>query len=214
MAKKKQIIAITTKTGDRGESGLANGVRLSKADVHFEVVGNLDELNSWLGLVVVKIKQFSDLLNLPNDQKDSSDTLSVLACTEFLEQVQDTLFYIGAEIARSPKAILKKSALDVLEKNSSQLGQVLADDWHTRFILPGGTELGSWLDITRTVCRRAERSMVLLQQQSAIDLDKNQLEFNPMLVKYLNRLSDYLYLLRCFFNDQLGYDEKEFQVKS
>lgn len=197
---KKQVISVTTKTGDRGESGLANGHRLSKANIHFEVVGNLDELNSWLGLVVVKLD------HLPSAAVETQEYVA------YLQQVQDTLFYIGAEVAQSPKARLKKSALDQLEKNASALQYALADDWHTRFVLPGGTEVGAWLDIARTVCRRAERSMVLLQQQSAVDLVKNQLEFNPMLVKYLNRLSDYLYLLRCFLNDQLGYDEKEFEV--
>jgi cob(I)alamin adenosyltransferase len=197
---KKQVISVTTKTGDRGESGLANGHRLSKANIHFEVVGNLDELNSWLGLVVVKLDH---LASAPVETQEY---------VAYLQQVQDTLFYIGAEVAQSPKARLKKSALDQLEKNAAALQDALADDWHTRFVLPGGTEVGAWLDIARTVCRRAERSMVLLQQQSAVDLVKNQLEFNPMLVKYLNRLSDYLYLLRCFLNDQLGYDEKEFEV--
>lgn len=204
MPKQKQVISITTKTGDRGESGLANGQRISKADIHFEVVGTLDELNSWLGLVVVKIEQLGDMVHT---------TVDVTEYSKYLQQIQDTLFYIGAEVAQSPKAILKKSALTQLEKNASQLQAELADDWHTRFVLPGGTEVGAWLDIARTVCRRAERSMVLLQRQSAVDPIKNQLEFNPMLVKYLNRLSDYLYLLRCYLNDQLGYDEQEFKVK-
>lgn len=211
MAKQKQVISITTKTGDRGESGLANGHRLSKADIHFDVVGNLDELNSWLGLVVVKIEQLS-LLEQP-DMSKKSKTFNFEEYVQYLQEVQDTLFYIGAEVAQSPKAVLKKTALNQLENNATKLQDSLAHDWHTRFVLPGGTEVGAWLDIARTVCRRAERSMVLLQRQSAVDPIKNQLEFNPMLVKYLNRLSDYLYLLRCYLNDQLGYDEKEFEVK-
>lgn len=204
MPKQKHVISITTKTGDRGESGLANGHRLSKADIHFDVVGNLDELNSWLGLVVVKLEQLAE---------GSKSTVDASEYVKYLQHVQDTLFYIGAEVAQSPKASLKKSSLNQLEKNASKLQDELAHDWHTRFVLPGGTEIGAWLDIARTVCRRAERSMVLLQRQSAVDPIKNQLEFNPMLVKYLNRLSDYLYLLRCYLNDQLGYDEKEFEVK-
>ena len=200
----KQVIFITTKSGDRGESGLANGIRLSKADIHFEVVGNLDELNSWLGLVVVKLTQ-ADL--------EPKKATSWKKFAVYLQELQDTLFYIGAEVAQSPKARLKPEALKKLEKNATTLQHALADDWHTRFVLPGGTEIGAWLDIARTVCRRTERSMVLLQHQSAVDLDKNQLEFNPMLVKFLNRLSDYLYLLRCFLNDQLDYTEREFEVK-
>lgn len=189
---KKPIISVTTKTGDKGQSSLANGKRLSKADLHFEVVGNLDELNSWLGLVVVKLGS------------------SFAGTKTYLETIQDTLFYIGAEVAASPKARLKQSALIRLEKTTHQLQEALADDWHTRFILPGGTEIGAHLDIARTVCRRAERSLIVLSEQIAAQGDRT---LNPILPKYLNRLSDYLYVLRCFVNDQQGYSEKEFVAK-
>ena len=189
---KKTTISITTKTGDRGQSGLANGQRFSKADMHFEVVGTLDELNSWLGLVVVKLQQI--------EEKDWSSH------TAYLQEIQDTLFYIGAEVAKSPKVNLKKTSLDTLEQSTADLQDSLSDDWHTRFVLPGGTEIGAWLDIARTVCRRAERNLVSLQEKS---LDSDQAA-NPILRKYLNRLSDYLYLLRCFVNDSQGYDEREF----
>lgn len=186
---KKTVISVTTKTGDRGQSSLANGRRLSKSDLHFEVVGNLDELNSWLGLVVVKLG-------------------SAFAETKtYLETIQDTLFYIGAEVAASPKARLKQSALEKLEATTQKMQEALADDWHTRFILPGGTELGAHLDLARTVCRRAERSLTLLSEQAQAEGGE---ALNPILLKYLNRLSDYLYVLRCFVNDQQGYSEKEF----
>lgn len=185
---KKQVISVTTKTGDKGQSGLANGQRLSKSDLHFEVVGTLDELNSWLGLVVVKMNQ------VPHVEWQKH--------VNFLQEIQDTLFYIGAEVVESPKASLKDSALKKLERHTDALQQQLADDWHTRFVLPGGTEIGAWLDIARTVCRRAERSLVTLQEQRDNP--------NPILGKYVNRLSDFLYVLRCFVNDTQGYDEREF----
>ncbi len=195
---KKTVISVTTKTGDGGVSGLANGQRLSKADLHFEVVGTLDELNSWLGLVVVKLNQLGDVASWQTH-------------ATYLQEVQDTLFYIGAEVAQSPKAKLKHEALKKLEIAAENLQAQLADDWHTRFVLPGGTEIGAWLDIARTVCRRAERGMVQLQAvQSEASSDVTQ---NPILVKYINRLSDYLYVLRVFMNDQLQYEEREFVAK-
>lgn len=191
---KKTMISVTTKTGDGGVSGLANGERLSKADLHFEVVGTLDELNSWLGLVVVKLQQLGDVVTWQLH-------------SDYLQEVQDMLFYIGAEVALSPKAKLQHTALEKLEHATEELQGLLADDWHTRFVLPGGTEIGAWLDIARTVCRRAERGMVQLQ------LSHPEMTRNPLLIKYINRLSDYLYVLRVFMNDQLQYEEREFVAK-
>jgi len=196
---KKTLISVTTRTGDSGTSGLANGQRLSKADLHFEVVGNLDELNSWLGLAIVKLKQVS---------------LAETEFVSFLTEVQGTLFYVGAEVACSPKAKLSRSALTKLDQQTQALQEALAEDWHTRFVYPGGTELGAWLDIARTVCRRTERSLVVLAQQKAtaqaLPLEE---ALNPLLIKYINRLSDYIYVLRCFVNDALEYQEKEFVAK-
>jgi len=180
------VISVSTKTGDKGTSSLANGERVGKESLIFEVIGNLDELNSWLGLVAVKMKN-----EFPDHRK-------------YILELQDTLFYIGAEVAQSPKATLSKKALTTLEKNAEAIQDVMKDGWHSKFVLPGGTELGGWLDITRTVCRRCERSMVQLDTER---------ELNPMLIKYLNRLSDYIYLLRCFVNHALEYPEQLFEVK-
>lgn len=176
-------IKITTKTGDTGESGLANGQRLAKDSTFFEVVGTLDELNSWLGLLAVELS------------------------TEFPVQraqlfaIQDTLFYIGAEVAQSPKAKLAAAKVKELEKWQSMLEKVLEPNWHTKFLLPGGTLLGAHTDIARTVCRRAERHLIAHQRLQPV---------SPTLIHYLNRLSDYLFLLRCYFNQQSSYPEKEF----
>ena len=178
--------SISTKTGDTGESGLANGQRISKTSQIFEVVGDLDELNSWLGLVVVKLEEA-----FPKEK-------------EFLLEVQDTLFYIGAEIAGSPKAKLKQSQLAKMEKIADNLQKSMSDNWHTKFLLPGGTELGAWLDVARTVCRRAERQAWRLQADQPT---------SATVLRYLNRLSDYLYLLRCFVNQSMEYAEKKFIQK-
>lgn len=178
--------SISTKTGDKGETGLANGQRVPKKSLVFEVVGTLDELNSWLGLVVVKM-----------------DT-SFHEHRTFLLKVQDTLFYIGAELTHSPKAQLTTEKLKELEGVADKLQQSMASDWHTKFLLPGGTELGAWLDIARTVCRRAERGAWALADEETV---------SEIILKYLNRLSDYLYLLRCFTNQAVEFEEKKFEVK-
>lgn len=177
--------SISTKTGDKGESGLANGKRVAKTNQTFEVLGELDELNSWLGLIVVKLEDtFHDHRH-------------------FLLKVQDTLFYIGAEIAQSPKAKLTNDQLQELEQVADKLQQEMREGWITKFLLPGGTELGAWLDIARTVCRRVERHAWVLNDTTPI---------SPTVLKYLNRLSDYLYLVRCFVNQAVEYAEKPFEA--
>ncbi len=176
-------IHITTKTGDSGESALADGHRLPKDASHFEVIGTLDELNSWLGLVAA---------SLPN----SNSTVQ-----KQLYSIQETLFYIGAEVAASPKAKLPPNKVGELEEWQSELEKKLEDNWHTKFLLPGGTVLGGYIDVSRTVCRRTERLLIGHARQH---------ETAPVLMRYLNRLSDYLYLLRCFVNQQTSYAEIEF----
>jgi cob(I)alamin adenosyltransferase len=190
---KKTLIQISTKTGDRGETGLASGHRLAKDAIVFEVVGTLDELNSWLGVVLANVDQ-----SFMNHSKKND--VSVLK--ERLYHIQDTLFFIGAEVAGSPKAKLDDAELKDLEKWSDGLQLKMADNWTTQFLLPGGSQLGAWLDITRTVCRRCERVLVTYSREVAV---------RAVLLQYLNRLSDYLYVLRCWVNQELAYDEKPFK---
>ena len=182
----KKLINVSTKTGDKGESGLISGERVTKHQPVFMAIGEVDELNSWLGLIVA---QFG---------------AEFAAHKDFLLGVQDTLFYLGAELARSKKTKLTLPMVTELEQQSNELQKLLADDWHTKFLLPGGTVLGGYLDIARTVCRRTERSVVALAQQEDI---------RPVVFQYLNRLSDYLYILRCFINHALEYQEKKFEVE-
>lgn len=179
-------IRISTKTGDSGTSALANGKRFPKNASFFTVVGDLDELNSWLGLIAA---------GLPEQFAVIRPKLYVL---------QETLFYIGAEVAQSPKAKLEPAKVTELEAWQTELEKKLEHNWHTKFLLPGGTVLGGQLDVARTVCRRAERSLVAHSHEQQI---------SPVLAQYLNRLSDVLYLLRCFVNQQLSYDEKEFTAR-
>ncbi len=178
----KKILNVSTKTGDQGKTSLASGERLSKSDPIFEVIGTIDELNSWLGLVTAKFES------------------EFAPHKKFLYEVQDTLFYVGAEVAGSKKFLTEKQ-LQKVERKSAALQTSMAGGWHTKFLLPGGTELGAYLDIARTVARRAERLIVTQNERQPI---------RPLLLKYINRLSDYLYVLRCYVNHALEYREQEF----
>lgn len=182
----KKLISVTTKTGDAGESGLANGERVGKDHPVFEVIGTLDEVNSWLGLIAAKLGE------------------SFHAHKTFLYHVQDTLFYIGAEFAKSPKAALTEDKIMELEKRADVLQLSMSEGWHTQFLLPGGTELGGYLDVARTVARRCERLAVIYSKSEQV---------SPIVLRYLNRLSDYLYLLRCFVNHQEQYPEQKFEAE-
>ena len=183
----KKLIKVSTKTGDWGESGLITGERLPKSDSLFAGLGDIDELNSWLGLIAAKFGGEFSLYQ------------------RFLYRIQDTLFYLGAELAGSKKTKLEKQMVDELEKNSDTLQAQMAEVWHSKFLLPGGTQLGGYLDIARTVCRRSERSVVALARKRTI---------RPVVLQYLNRLSDYLYILRCYVNHTLQYREKKFKTKN
>lgn len=183
MTKKKTILSISTKTGDKGLSGLANGQRLSKSELIFEVLGSLDELNSHLGLSIAHLDE-----NFTEHK-------------HFLLEIQDVLFVIGAEVAQSPKVSLQQDQLDALEKKSETLQKELADNWTTKFIYPGGTKAAAMLDVTRTVARRVERVLVLFSVSQTL---------SPLILQYINRLSDFLFVFRCFVNEKEGYQEVQF----
>ncbi|MBP7768739.1 cob(I)yrinic acid a,c-diamide adenosyltransferase [Candidatus Woesebacteria bacterium] len=196
---KKTLIQISTKTGDAGLSGLADGARLSKDALIFEVVGTLDELNSWLGVVAAQLNE--------STQKSSEKRrfTAVKQMTKQLYAIQNTLFYIGAELANSPKVEFAVEDLHILEEWSDSLQHQLADNWTTLFLLPGGSSIGAWVDIARTVCRRAERVLVTHSHHSTV---------RPIILQYLNRLSDFLYVLRCFVNQEFSYTEQPFIAKN
>lgn len=164
------MIKVSTKTGDNGESGLANGKRLPKDHIIFEVLGTLDELNSHLGLCVIHISEKKMLL-----------------------QIQETLFHIGAEIAGSHKTKLESEEVTTLERETDRLQTLMEEHWYQKFLLPGGSEAGAHLDIARTVCRRAERLIITYGRQEPVSIH---------IQHYMNRLSDYLYVLRCFENTE------------
>lgn len=183
------MLSVSTKTGDKGKSSLANGARLSKDHPVFEVIGTIDELNSHLGLAVAKLKQQKSRLLKPH--------------TQFLETIQHELFTLGGEVAGA-KVKISRVFLQTLEKTSLELQQKMAKNWHHQFVLPGGHEIAAELDVARSVCRRLERRIVTLQKKRVI---------SAVVFQTVNRLSDYLYVLRCFVNQTLHKTEKYFVSK-
>jgi cob(I)alamin adenosyltransferase len=175
---------IYTKTGDKGTTSLIGGTKVPKNDIRIETYGTVDELNSWIGLV--------------NDQLQD-DTFK----TE-LKEIQDRLFTIGSSLATDTEKGSKMKLPDLNEADVSFLEKKM-DDMTSQlppmksFILPGGHVTVSSIHIARCVCRRAERLAVNMQQ--------HDLFVDETLIKYLNRLSDYLFTLSRFAAQKLGAEE-------
>lgn len=187
MPKKKAstLINVSTKGGDKGTSGLIDGVRLPKSSQIFEVLGEMDELNAWIGYSLVTLSK-----QLPEQ-------------SAALRHAQKNLYLLSALIAKADakKISVAEEELTILEKNSLFLQKSMKQDWTKSFLYPGGTETAARIDVTRAVCRRAERSLVKLSLQQRVP---------DIALQYLNRLSDYLYVLRCFVNFKEGYQEAVF----
>ncbi|GIV27817.1 MAG: cobalamin adenosyltransferase [Bacteroidia bacterium] len=183
---------IYTKTGDKGTTGLFGGTRVSKDFEQIEAYGNIDELNSYIGLL-------KDLINeLTFDSKDK--IISILI------HIQDRLFSIGSHLATDMRKIEKVKDLlpPLYDEDITQL-EIAIDEMENSlepmkyFVLPGGHKVISHCHIARCVCRRAERSVV---RYSHI-----QSELEPHILPYLNRLSDYLFVLARFLTKKLNVQE-------
>ncbi len=173
---------IYTKTGDGGTTALLGGKRVPKSDLRIDAYGTIDELNSFLGLV--------------RDQAVNSHR------AVFLKEIQDRLFTIGADLATaSGKDKVKKP--DLLPEDLSVLEQEI-DQMETElpplraFILPGGHTAVSFCHVARTVCRRAERIAVQLASSEPV---------SDLVIQYLNRLSDYLFVLGRKMAQELEVEE-------
>ncbi|MGE0631975.1 MAG: cob(I)yrinic acid a,c-diamide adenosyltransferase [Pseudobdellovibrionaceae bacterium] len=185
---------IYTKTGDQGKTRLVDGTQVPKSHPRLESYGTLDELNSCLGLVRAELeKQFKK----PNN----SHTAKFSEMDSFLDRVQNDLFSVGSRLACEDTKILaslptiSESAIADLEKQMDGMSEKLPA--LKEFILPGGTELSARLHMARTICRRAERNMTTLLDNSGYQLD----------FKYVNRLSDYLFIAARFANSLFGKDD-------
>jgi len=173
---------IYTKTGDQGTTSLLGGTRVSKANLRIDSYGTVDELNAYIGLL--------------RDQEVNNSR------QEILKEIQDRLFTLGAALATSPgKDNIQKPDIHIqdverLEKQIDEMEQKLEP--LKNFILPGGHQVVSFCHVARTVCRRAERCTILLDQNEPVD---------PILVTYLNRLSDYLFVLGRLIAKELNIEE-------
>lgn len=180
---------VYTKTGDKGTTALFGGTRVSKDNIRIESYGTVDELNSHIGLI--------------RDQEFSQHYKDILI------EIQDRLFTVGAILATPPEKEVMKNG----EKRLQKLGIIESDielleteidtmedslPPMTHFVLPGGHTTVSYCHVARCVCRRAERLAVHLSHNEPID---------EMAVKYLNRLSDYLFVLARKLSSDLNADE-------
>ena len=174
-------LKIYTKTGDKGTTSLIGGTKVLKSDPRIEAYGTVDELNSYIGLC-------RDLVTDPNSR----------SC---LQEIQDRLFTIGSSLACDPEKEPKLKIPDLGEKDLSYLENQI-DNMNDSlpemksFILPGGHPTVSHIHIARCVCRRAERCCVRLEKDT-----------ESIIIKYLNRLSDYLFVLARFIAQQLNTAE-------
>ena len=169
---------IYTKSGDSGDTGLGDGSRVPKDHVRVEAFGQVDELNAVLGLVAAYCPDAPDAALLRSIQNDLFDVGADLCVPSGAnEQPGQSLRVTAAQAERL------ESAIDRLNENLQPLKS---------FILPGGTAAAAWLHLARTVCRRAERAVVTLMMTESI---------NPQVLIYLNRLSDYLFVVARVAND-------------
>lgn len=180
---------IYTKTGDKGTTGLLGGTRVPKHHFRIDTYGTVDELNSWIGLL--------------RDCQENDGYKKILT------DVQERLFTIGAILATDPEKEILKSGkkrvnipgisekdIELLETEIDEMNESLPPMTH--FILPGGHQIVSYCHIARTVCRRAERKVSALNEDSPL---------NPIILTYINRLSDYLFVLARKLSSDLQAEE-------
>jgi cob(I)alamin adenosyltransferase len=173
---------IYTKTGDQGFTSLFGGKRVSKADLRIDTYGTVDELNAYIGLL--------------RDQEIN------LGRKDFLVEIQDRLFTIGSILATEPGNTkvkipqLAPTDIEALEKEMDAMDAILPP--MRFFVLPGGHSSVSFCHIARTVCRRTERLVIALNAIEAID---------ALVIQYLNRLSDYLFMLSRIMTQELHIEE-------
>lgn len=178
---KKRITKVYTKTGDLGETSLVGGRRVSKSSLRVDSYGEVDELNSVLGIVQ----------SIVNDGE----------IKELIKSIQNGLFIMGGDLATPDNSEIGVPRIDseMIQKLESLIDKYVGEVGDLKeFILPGGSEPGSFLHLARTICRRAERKIVALNQEEKI---------NSNLIIYINRLSDLLFMLARVINKRCGIEE-------
>ena len=197
-----KITRVYTGGGDEGESSLVDGSRRMKSDARFEVVGTCDELNSWLGMILMEIER------LP-DHEDGGERTNVqrvqTVLREAIGRLQHELFDLGAELACPPEelpeymALLGQHQADVLVDEMDAWLASLPD--LTSFILPAGSGPIASIHLARTVARRLERNIVTLSQSEGDG------SVRPLAMVYVNRISDWLFVLGRWTGNMLNEQE-------
>jgi len=188
---------IYTGTGDRGKTSLFSGERVSKSDRRIEAYGDVDELNSLLGALAADLK--------------AADTV----LTDALRRVQSDLFQLGAILAITPDSPAMASLEKISDNRIRELEQAI-DELDAKlpalsgFILPGGHPTAAWAHISRSVCRRAERHVIRLSDEYSQGEAAEQFQ---RAVVYLNRLSDYLFVLARYCNQLQGVSDTLWKQK-
>jgi len=186
-----KIMRVYTKTGDNGTTALVGGVRIKKTDIRLEAYGTVDELNSQIGLLVALI------------EKQGVENETVGSLREELIRIQNSLFIVGTHLATDqsktplyPSAILPEGETEMLEQAIDSMNAQLPEK--QGFVLPGGTVAAAQAHVCRTVCRRAERRIAQLAEIAKV---------GPEIMQYINRLSDYLFILAKIINFNMGHGE-------
>ncbi|MAL79433.1 MAG: ATP:cob(I)alamin adenosyltransferase [Sneathiella sp.] len=176
-----KLTKIYTRGGDKGQTSLGDGERVSKADLRVDAYGDVDETNAIIGLVRLHVTGETD---------------------KMLSRIQNDLFDLGADLCTPEKENPKYPPLRIIQQQVDRLEQEI-DQLNSElsplnsFILPGGSAASSYLHLARTVCRRAERRIIALADSEHV---------NSAAVAYVNRLSDYLFVLGRFLNNKGAED--------
>lgn len=178
----KRLSRIYTRTGDSGETGIGDGSRLAKSHPRVAAMGSVDELNSLIGVLIEEIR--------------SEDNTALTPVAEFLRECQHRIFDLGGELSIPDYTIISERHTERVEKALDQMNENLEP--LANFILPGGSRTIATCHWARSVCRRAERDVVTLRETEKI---------NDAGLKFLNRLSDYLFVTARWIGQIQGIPE-------
>lgn len=178
-----KITKVYTRTGDKGTTSLVGGVKISKSDVRIEAYGTVDELSAHLGLLAALLPEGDDRQNVIRVQNNLFNV-----CTHLATDQSQTPLYPSAHLADDETAFLESEIDRMMKLLPERQG----------FVLPGGTQVAAQAHVARTVCRRAERRIAALAEVAKVGVEMQQ---------YVNRLSDYLFVLAKIINFNSGQAE-------
>ena len=186
-----KITRIYTRHGDDGTTALVGGIRIAKSSVRLEAYGTVDELNSHLGLLAAILEE------------KSSTGEAIAEIRDAIIRIQNNLFIVGTHLAIDqsqtplyPSAILPEGETEFLEQSIDSMNAQLPEK--QGFVLPGGVVAAAQAHVCRTVCRRAERCIATLAETATVGKE---------IMQYINRLSDYLFILAKIINFNMGHAE-------